>query len=85
MPPITRRGMLMGLAAGAAVVAGCGGRAPTATPPIPAGPPADLPLPVLLARNASKEFRAVADALIAAMREARIPGAALGILAGARE
>ena len=85
MPPITRRGMLMGLAAGAAVVAGCGGRAPTATPPVPAGPPADLPLPVLLARNASKEFRAVADALIAAMREARIPGAALGILAGARE
>ncbi len=38
-----------------------------------------------LARDASPEFRAVADALVAAMREARIPGAALGILSGNRE
>lgn len=33
----------------------------------------------------SAQFRDVADALVAAMREARIPGAALGILADGRE
>ena len=80
--------MMVALAATAAAVAGCGGREPAATPPTAApgtGPPSQLPLPVSLARDASREFRAVADALVAAMREARIPGAALGILAGGRE
>lgn len=76
-------------AAATATVAGCGGRAPTAAPPTtdsPAtGSPPAAPLPVALPRDASREFRAVADALVAAMREARIPGAALGILAGGRE
>ncbi|HEY7062326.1 MAG TPA: serine hydrolase domain-containing protein [Chloroflexota bacterium] len=54
--------------------------------PTPAGPAApELPLPSTLAADASPEFRAVAEALVAAMRESRIPGAALGILAGDRE
>ena len=78
--------MVAALAATAAAAAtGCGGRTPTDTPAAAPAPPAELPLPVLLARDASPEFRAVADALVAAMREARIPGAALGILAGGRE
>jgi CubicO group peptidase (beta-lactamase class C family) len=86
MPPISRRAVVVALAAtAAAAAAGCGGRTPTDTPAAAPAPPAELPLPVLLARDASPEFRAVADALVAAMREARIPGAALGILAGGRE
>ncbi|MCB1292602.1 serine hydrolase domain-containing protein [Mycolicibacterium sp.] len=82
---ISRRGMMLVLAA---AMAGCAHRAPdgrgaaTATP----GPPApELPLPVFLARNASPEFRAVADALVEAMRGSGIPGAALGILTDRRE
>lgn len=87
MPPISRRAVVVALAAtaAAAAAAGCGGRTPTDTPAAAPAPPAELPLPVLLARDASPEFRAVADAVVAAMREARIPGAALGILAGGRE
>ena len=87
MPGISRRGLLLGLAAGAAgTAAGCGGRTPTDTPLAAPAPPApEPPLPVLLARDATPEFRAVADALVAAMRAARIPGAALGILSGRRE
>src|SRR5690349_21944715 len=53
--------------------------------PTTAGPAADSPMPSTLAADASPEFRAVAEALVAAMRESRIPGAALGILAGDRE
>lgn len=54
------------------------GQFPTTTPPA-------LPLPIGVARDASPEFRAVADALVDAMRRDRIPGAALGILSGKRE
>lgn len=68
----------------AAAAAGCASptdqgrdQAPPVTP--------EIPLPVSLARDASREFRAVVDALAAAMRSGRIPGAALGILAGGRE
>jgi CubicO group peptidase (beta-lactamase class C family) len=54
--------------------------------PTTAGPTAaEIPMPSTLAADASPEFRAVAEALMAAMRELRVPGAALGILAGDRE
>lgn len=82
-------------AAGAAALGACGSNDPgrTADAPVPAppsppaGPPAadGFPLPVGLARDASPEFRAVADAVVAAIRSARIPGAALGIWSGRRE
>ncbi len=56
------------------------------TAPMPATPTgANLPLPSTLAADASPEFRAVAEALTAAMRKYQIPGTALGILAGDRE
>ena len=65
------------------------GRLAAQPPPIEpttAGPTAaEIPLPSTLAADASPEFRAVAEALVAAMREFRIPGAALAILAGDRE
>jgi CubicO group peptidase (beta-lactamase class C family) len=46
---------------------------------------AGFPLPSTLAADASPEFRAIADALVAAMRQYAVPGTALGILAGDRE
>jgi CubicO group peptidase (beta-lactamase class C family) len=46
---------------------------------------AEIPMPSTLAADASPEFRAVAEALVEAMRKSRVPGAALGILAGDRE
>lgn len=60
---------------------------PSSSPPSPAPSPAppETPIPVGIARDASPEFRAVADAVVTALRAARIPGAALGILAGKRE
>lgn len=87
--PVSRRTALLAVTAGgaAAALAACGRDrdtpAPTAAPPT-ATPPA-FPLPVRVARDASPEFRAVADALVDAMRRHRIPGAALGILTGRRE
>jgi CubicO group peptidase (beta-lactamase class C family) len=48
-------------------------------------PVAEFPLPSTLAADASPEFRAVAEALVAAMRQYQVPGTALGILAGDRE
>ncbi|WP_162465195.1 serine hydrolase [Mycolicibacterium sp. CBMA 295] len=56
--------------------------APTVAAPAPGG---GLPLPTTLSADASPEFRAVAEALIDAMRTNRIPGTALGILSGDRE
>jgi CubicO group peptidase (beta-lactamase class C family) len=47
--------------------------------------PPTLPLPSTINADASPEFRAVAETLVAAMRRHQIPGAALGILAGDRE
>lgn len=44
-----------------------------------------LPLPSTLAADASPAFRAVAEALTAAMQAYHVPGVALGILAGDRE
>lgn len=76
---MSRREILL-LAAAAA--AGCA-RPPAGAQDLP-GPP-ERPLAVAVARDASPEFRAVADALAEAMRAARIPGAALGVLAGGRE
>jgi CubicO group peptidase (beta-lactamase class C family) len=58
---------------------------PPVEPPTVGPTAAEMPLPSTLAADASPEFRAVAEALVAAMRESRIPGAALGILAGDRE
>lgn len=70
----------------AATAAGCANRATEgADPAASTPPPRETPLPVGLARDASPQFRAVTEALVAAMRSARIPGAALGILSGGRE
>ncbi len=44
-----------------------------------------LPMPSTLAHDASPEFKAVAEALVAAMQATGVPGAALGMLAGDRE
>ena len=46
---------------------------------------APLPLPSTLAADASPQFRAVVEALVAAMRAHQVPGAAIGLLAGDRE
>ena len=65
--------------------------APNATPtnavatPAVTDPGGGLPLPSTLAADASPEFRAVAEALMESMRTNRVPGTALGILAGDRE
>jgi hypothetical protein len=65
--------------------------APDATPthavatPAVTDPGGGLPLPSTLAADASPEFRAVAEALTESMRTNRVPGTALGILAGDRE
>ncbi len=58
--------------------------APAGTPAadLPAAP---LPMPHTLAADASPEFRAVTEALVAAMQEHQVPGAAIGLLAGDRE
>ncbi|MFM8597476.1 MAG: serine hydrolase domain-containing protein [Verrucomicrobiota bacterium] len=70
----------------AATAAGCADRATEpAEPAASTPPPRETPLPVGLAPDASPQFRAVTEALVAAMRSARIPGAALGILSGGRE
>jgi CubicO group peptidase (beta-lactamase class C family) len=58
----------------------------TPEPALTAGnPPDQVPMPSTLAADASPEFRAVADALVDAMGRYRVPGAAIGILAGDRE
>lgn len=44
-----------------------------------------LPMPSTLTADASPELRVVAEALVAAMREHQVPGAAVGLLAGDRE
>lgn len=59
---------------------------PAASTPVAGTPTAEaLPLPSTLAADASPAFRAVAETLVAAMRQYQVPGAALGILAGDRE
>lgn len=65
---------------------------PIASPSAAAGTPvpgasaaAPLPMPSTLAADASPEFRIVAEALMAAMREHQVPGSAIGLLAGGRE
>ena len=85
-----------GAVVGTAVTRGPGLSArttPVATPAAPVGTatadaptaPAPLPMPGTLAADASPEFRAVAEALVDAMQQYRVPGTALGILAGGRE
>src|SRR5690242_6920356 len=44
-----------------------------------------LPMPSTLAADASPQFRAVVEALTAAMQAHQVPGAAIGLLAGDRE
>ena len=44
-----------------------------------------LPSPSTLAADASPQFRAVVEALVAAMQAHQVPGAAIGLLAGGRE
>ena len=51
----------------------------------PSGATPVAPLPSTIAADASPEFRAVAEALLAAMRDSGTPGAALGILTDGRE
>ncbi|HEY7064479.1 MAG TPA: serine hydrolase domain-containing protein [Chloroflexota bacterium] len=59
---------------------------PPSRPPTAASPTPDASRWASdLAADASPEFRAVAEALDATMREVGVPGAALGILAGDRE
>lgn len=58
---------------------------PAAAPGVATPAATVLPMPSTLAADASPEFRAVAAALVSAMRTHHIPGAALGILAGDRE
>jgi CubicO group peptidase (beta-lactamase class C family) len=53
------------------------GASATALPP--------MPMPSTLAADASPEFQVVTDALVAAMQEFGVPGAAIGLLAGGRE
>lgn len=82
LPQLSRRAALL-LAAAAA--AGCAADSGEPGPEPPAAPPPEIPLPVGVPRDASPAFRATSDAVVAAMREFRIPGGALGILAGNRE
>src|SRR6516162_4327530 len=56
-----------------------------APPKTPVAASAPLPLPSTLAADASPQFRAVVEALVAAMRAHPVPGAAIGLLAGDRE
>jgi CubicO group peptidase (beta-lactamase class C family) len=58
---------------------------PEATPATTASVAADFPVPSTLAADASPEFKAVADAVVEAMRRYKVPGTALGILFGDRE
>ena len=62
---------------------------PEATVAIPAGTPvpglATHPMPSTLAADASPAFQAVAEALVQAMQEHGVPGAAVGVLWGDRE
>src|SRR5262245_27154072 len=90
MPHRISRRRILALAGGtAAAMAAIPGRLAAqqgpAEPTTPGATAPEIPLPSSLAADASPEFRAVAEALVAAMRESRIPGAALGILAGDRE
>ena len=88
--PLSRRRMLT-LAGGATAAslmrpANIAARqTPDATPAAATSTVADFPLPSTLAADASPEFRAVADALVEAMRRNLVPGTALGILFGDRE
>ena len=99
--PFSRRRALVLAGGAALAVAGAPARrlaaqvTPVASPvaaPADAGTPvggapaaAPLPMPSSLAADASPEFRTVAEALVAAMREYQVPGAAVGLLAGDRE
>jgi CubicO group peptidase (beta-lactamase class C family) len=90
LPHRISRRRILALAGGtaAAIAAAPGHLAAKQGPaePTTAGPAApEVPLSSTLAADASPEFRAVAEAVVAAMRESRLPGAALGILAGDRE
>lgn len=44
-----------------------------------------LPMPSTLAADASSEFKAIAEAVVAAMQSSLVPGVAIGLLAGDRE
>lgn len=58
---------------------------PAATPSVATPAATALPMPSTLAADASPAFQAIAKALVTAMEENHVPGAALGILAGDRE
>ena len=55
----------------------------TPVPGAAALPP--MPMPSSLAADASPQFKAVCEALVAAMQQNGVPGAAIGLLAGGRE
>jgi CubicO group peptidase (beta-lactamase class C family) len=96
-----RRALSLAAGAAALAAAGAPARrivaqvTPIASPvaaPVTAGTPvagaqtaAPLPVSSTLAADASPEFRTVVEALVAAMQEHQVPGAAIGLLAGDRE
>lgn len=79
------RRRILALAGGAAAFAVAPGRLRAQPSEAGQSPAVGFPLPSTLAADASPEFRAVAETLVAAMRRYLVPGAALGILAGGRE
>lgn len=87
--PFSRR-MLLALAGGATAGALAGPVRIAAKQTPESSPTANdlavgLPLSSTMAADASPEFRLVVEALVAAMREHQVPGAAIGLLAGDRE
>ena len=83
---VSRRRVLS-LAAGVAALASPLRRASAQVTPVasPRPPATPLPSPSTLAADASPQFRAVVEALVAAMQAHQVPGAAIGLLAGGRE
>jgi CubicO group peptidase (beta-lactamase class C family) len=82
---VSRRRVLSLTAGATALAAASPLRRATAQQVTPGASPAPLPLPSTLAADASPQFRAVVEALVAAMRAHQVPGAAIGLLAGDRE
>ena len=80
---VSRRRVLS-LAAGVAALASPLRRASAQVTPVasPRPPATPLPSPSTLAADASPQFRAVVEALVAAMQAHQVPGAAIGLLAG---
>ena len=85
---VSRR-RILSLAAGATALAAASPlrRATAQNTPVSSPAPAGTPLPLqsTLAADASPQFHAVVEALVAAMQAHQVPGAAIGLLAADRE